>query len=180
MPPLIAALLLAALAETAADPSLSNEALSATCAAQKCRPAKTLIVTAGGKPYQAQLPALPFVAGDNIIVVAGDEFDVEVDWGANGAPAHVSLPGATPRPDHTVHISFTQSDTGFMLSLKNGTANTFKYDARMEVPEHGLVPTSACAVPANISSFEMWSDPIFKLVLSNLRALPASGSISCS
>lgn len=180
MAPLIAALLLAALAETAADPNLTNDALTATCATQKCRPARTLIVSSQGKPYQTQQPALPFVAGDNIIVVAGDEFDVEVDWGANGAPAHVSLPGATPRPDHTVHISFTQSDTGFMLSLKNGTGSTFKYDARMELPEHGLVSTSACAVGAGISAFEMWSDPIFKLVLSNLRALPDRSSISCN
>jgi hypothetical protein len=179
MPALISALVIALAADAVADPSLANEALTAVCASQKCRPPHTVTVEYENKPYQSQLPPLPYVVNDKIIVVVGDSFDVEVDWGTNGTPAHIALPGAVPRPEHNVHIEFSQTEYGLTLEINNSTQTKFKYDALMELPRMGLQPTSSCEVAPGIASRELWSDPIFKLVLSNLRPVAAGNTISC-
>jgi hypothetical protein len=70
-----------------------------------------------------------------------------------------------PAPD-TVRFIFAQSELGLTLNVQNGYAATLDYHATMTLGRREI-PTSVCIVLPNGQGFEMWSDPILEIALSD-------------
>lgn len=70
-------------------------------------------------------------------------------------------------PSTTLTFSFTQSDSGMMLSVKNPLNKTVKYHLDMIDYKGKPHNTSSCPVMAGLSVFESWPHPIPEIRVSN-------------
>jgi hypothetical protein len=86
------------------------------------------------------------------------------------------------KPEQTFSLKFSQLGEGIdmMLAITNPFDERFKYQALMVLPQDGNVyEPSSCPVLPGISSFEMWPQPIFQLIIADMKFMEPTDSIVC-
>ncbi|MGH9691794.1 MAG: hypothetical protein ACRD4C_12075 [Candidatus Acidiferrales bacterium] len=124
-----------------------------------------------GHFYEERFGKVPYVAGDDVYLFAGDSF------GINIISAHGRIPRISYQPDPAradLEFSFSQQRGagGFemMLVIQNKLKCKLYLDALMTVPgKKGVYETDILPVPPNLSDYESWPHPIVQLVLRNFR-----------
>lgn len=138
------------------------QAMAQECGAMPCR--------ANGAPYVTDKGVL--------VIFPGEHFAVEF----SETGGHLKPGQAKPLSDATgtfVELSFSATDSGMLLTVKNALSQAVKYDAVMKAPDDKLVYTSSCPVRAGMSTFESWPHVIKYLELSNFRLLADGDDAPC-
>jgi hypothetical protein len=121
--------------------------------------------------YQKQFDKAPYVLDNEVHLFVKDNF------GVNLTVAGDQITGVAYQPKLRkcdVTFRFTQEKTPrgpmMLLVIENKTRHRLSMDAAMSVPnQDGFIRTSIVAIPASLSDFESWPNPIVQLVLRNLR-----------
>jgi hypothetical protein len=115
----------------------------------------------------------PIVQDFGIAVVPGQTIYVEADI-VNGRLSNINAVDAVRDPSKTITAKFEQTtDGGMMLHITSPFPQTLKFDMGiMPLDADNLFKTSSC--PITKGSFELWSDPIFMVVLGNGRVIDTS------
>jgi hypothetical protein len=145
------------------------------CATTVCRPAKTIILQRGKGQFIVPAPAAPYVDDDVVIVRPGDDFYVAAD-DRDGALVNLRRidPPAADAPN-VIHFTYKQEqlDNGafvMMLDVHSSFARALVYRALAMSPAKPLFVTSTCPLNPGITSIEMWTEPLWQLLLRNFRA----------
>jgi hypothetical protein len=148
-----------------------------------CRPARTVrLRLEDGKSFEREVPRLPIVLPNGwITVFAGEEVHVEVTVRQGAIKSARAVPKVTRR---TAPVSFRlRQQPGRVdseLVVTNGLPHHLKYTLGTMLPAGGkVVPTSSCAVQAGLTAHENWAEPVFQLVIRDLRFLPDDAPLSC-
>jgi len=122
--------------------------------------------------YEQTLPKIPYVYQDDVYLVKGDAFGIDLRI-TNGVVGGVSYQPDTNKA--AINLRFTQEiqDNGnamMLLVLENHTKHKLFVDALMAVPnkEHPQ-KTSILPIEPGLIGFESWPHPIVQLVLRNIR-----------
>ncbi|HEX5184779.1 MAG TPA: hypothetical protein VFW19_16705 [Allosphingosinicella sp.] len=113
--------------------------------------------------------------GETVTARVADDSSGFVELSRGPAQAQDSAPAAD-----TVRFTFTATANGRMLDIRNGYAKAFHFKAVMFRGSRSA-PTSICAIPPQLSSFEMWPEPLDRLELSKPSlSAPGDQTIGCS
>lgn len=133
-----------------------------------------------GKPFEQVYDALPVVQPGGVSVYAGHEvlFEADVEDGRLVNLRHVDT---VTDPSRTISSRLEQDeDGGMMLVTKNPFDKPLRIRMGMMPMGHdGLVHTSSCPVRPGMSTYEMWSYPIFQIYLADLRLLEEGEDMAC-
>lgn len=157
---------------------------AAYCQTAACRKDVHFTLKREGKPPFEYNVALfpPIVSNGVLTLLPGDHLLVEATPTATGL-TDLKVVETMRDPSRTLVISFTQGDddTGMMLSITNPFDKTLKYGADMMLldGDERFHHTSICPVMAGLSSFEMWPQPIFQLVLGHWRFATGKDAGTC-
>jgi len=115
---------------------------------------------------------LPFVAGNNVYLFAGESFGLKLNMTNNEI---VAVSYQKEKAGADVELEFKQeSEKGgepmMMLVLKSNLKQVLYMDALMTVPKKkGIHKTRILPLQPGLMGFESWPHPIVQLVLRNLR-----------
>jgi len=185
MRPLAFALLLLPAAAPAQSPDAEQRAkeIEAVCAKAYCRPARTVrLRLEDGKTFEREVPRLPIITRDGLITVfPGEEVHIELTVGGGVIKSARAVPKVR-KPNSTVSFRLVQPPNGadVQLVVSNRLPQNLKYRVDMMLPTGGrLLPTTSCPVQPGLTAHETWSHPVFQLVISDLRFLPADAPLNC-
>jgi len=66
------------------------------------------------------------------------------------------------------------------LAVSHSLPQTLKYSLGMMLPSGGQVyATASCPVPPGLTTYETWPNPVFQLVIRDLRLLPEGTPLTC-
>jgi hypothetical protein len=124
-----------------------------------------------GRYYEEHFNRIPYVAGDQVYLFAGENFGISVTI-ISSQISRITYERDPAKGD--VEFKFTQEESpnGPMMMLM--TRNRLKYklffDALMTVPgKKDIYKTRVLPVEPSLSNFESWPHPIIQLVLTNFR-----------
>jgi hypothetical protein len=118
-------------------------------------------------PGAAQSFGIAIVAGQTLNVEADVDGDTLTDFRVVDVVSH---------PEKTLFVKLEQSEDGSMLlTVTNPFKRLLKFSMGiMPLDNPNLLKTSSCPVIAGGSSFEIWPDPIFQVVLAKARFVEAN------
>lgn len=158
--------------------------IEAVCAKAHCRSARTVSLRLeNGKTFERDVPRLPIVLPDGLITVfPGEEIHIELRI-ADGAIKSARAVPKVARRSSTVSFRLGQAPghVASELTVTNGLPHNLKFTAVMMLPSTGrqLHPAATCPVQPGLSAHETWPQPVFQLVISNLRILPEDDPLNC-
>jgi hypothetical protein len=136
-----------------------------------------------GRMIEAALPeSLPFVLPDGLItIVQGETVYLELDV-ADGEVRGVRAVPAIANPRITAILRLWQepgrADSYF--SVVQPFERTLKYRLGIMVPNRrGVLATSSCPVAPGLTMIEHWPQPIFQLVMKDLRFVSKDDRLVC-
>ncbi|MEE8294617.1 MAG: hypothetical protein V3R64_02795 [Sphingomonadales bacterium] len=170
----------------AQDGSETNEEIDPQlveyCKTAECRTDLNFVLRLEDGMGLEYAPALapPAVNDGFLIIYPGEELFIEAEKSETG-PINLKLVKENTNPERTFIFKFFQSEgTDMMLSVTNPFDKMLKYQALMVLPEDGnLYETSSCAVMAGLMGFEMWPQPIFQLIIADMKFVEPTDSIVC-
>ncbi len=121
--------------------------------------------------YEERFAKLPYVAGDDVYLIAGDSFGINVT-AAHGYASRISYQPGPAKAD--VEFSFSQQRGAggyvMMLVIQNKLKRKLYLDALMTVPgKKGIYKTDILPIPPGLTDYESWLHPIVQLVLRDFR-----------
>ncbi|HXA47256.1 MAG TPA: hypothetical protein VNW52_06480 [Burkholderiaceae bacterium] len=117
----------------------------------------------------------------SLAVVAGQVLNFEAAI-ENGKIVNYKLVEQVTSPEKTIFASFAQSDDGQMiLTIRNPFDVAIKFDmAIMQLDSEKILKTSSCPIIPKGSSYEMWPEPLFQVLLLNGRTVEFKDKVDCS
>jgi len=121
--------------------------------------------------YQEHFADIPYVAGNDVYLFAGEHFGINVTITDNQITGIVYQSD----PDKSdVDLKFWQEKSSagpmMMLVTHNKLKGRLLFDALMTIPEkQGTFKTSIIPIEPGLSNYESWPHPIVQLVLRNFR-----------
>lgn len=148
------------------------------CETRSCRgPIHVELEREGAEPFVLDAPIGPPVVQEGIVtILAGEIIFVE----GRPAPTRLVSVRQVPRPVHperTLMLSLWQQrkDAGgfeMVLEVRNPFEQPLKYLLAMQLPDGDeLVATPGCRVQSRSRAVQVWSQPIFQLVVSGFFLL---------
>ena len=133
-----------------------------------------------GKPFDRVFEVMPVVQPEGVSVYAGHEVLVEADV-EDGRLVNLRRVEAVTDPSRTISSRLEQDENGNMMLV---TRNPFDKPLRirmgmMPMGHDGLFRTSSCPVRPGMSTYEMWSHPIFQIYLGDMRLLEEGEDMAC-
>jgi hypothetical protein len=118
--------------------------------------------------------AQPIVQGNLVTIFPEETIYLAFDPGAEGPENLRSVKSADNSSDvltFKLWQEATQNEgVGMMLYVHNPHKRHIKYDLGMQVIDsEDTFKTSSCPLMPELSGYEMWSHPIFQLVMTNFR-----------
>lgn len=163
------------------EAELRAKEIEAVCSKAHCREARTVRVRReDGSTFEWNVPRLPIVTRDGLITVfAGEQVHVELTVDKD-ALAVRAVPKVV-RPKSTVSFRLTQTDgTAMRLTVSHNLPANLKYSLGLMLPAGGGLQTApSCAAASGTVATETWPYPVFQVVITNLRFLPAGAPLSC-
>ena len=118
--------------------------------------------------------SLPIVQGGMVTIYPGEIIYLEADAGTEGLQ-NIRAVEKMSDPTRTMVLKFEQksgqkfSERFMMLNFSNPFSRPLKYHASMMLLDGKVHKTSSCPVPAGLSAYEDWAQPIFQLILTDFR-----------
>lgn len=135
-----------------------------------------------GSVFEREVPRLPIVLPNGwITVFAGEEVHVELTT-AQGAIKSVRAVPKVTRRSTTVSFRLRQvpGRAETELTVTNGLPRNLKYSVGMMLPTGGQVyPAPSCPVQPGLAGHETLAQPVFQLVIRDLRFLPLDAPLNC-
>jgi len=157
--------------------------IEAVCSKAHCRDARTVQVRQqDGTTFERAVPRLPIVLPNGwITVFAGEEVHIELTV-AKGAIRSARAVAKVSGRANTVSFRLRQqagrADTELVVT--NRLPQHLKYTLGMMLPAGGPVrPAPSCPVQTGLTSHETWAEPVFQVVISDLRFLPEDAPLTC-
>jgi hypothetical protein len=144
-------------------------------------PGKVEVRTARGTVEVAR-DGVPYLENGAVVLLPGDEFDVDLEFVPGEALARVSLPAnGEGTPQRGLRLSFEQmrGKTDMTLKVQSTTDTAIKYTATMQLEDGRTVATSSCPVRAKMGAYELWPHPILRITLTNFRAIDVEKRGGC-
>ncbi|NVJ61073.1 MAG: hypothetical protein HWE27_11830 [Gammaproteobacteria bacterium] len=155
--------------------------LEQVCKIDKCRENITLKFMTNAGPFEQHLDLYwPVVQGEVLSLLANEKVFIEAEL-IDGRFVNFKMVEEITNPEKTIVFNFTQMEgkVDMMLSVKNPFPKRMKFHLDMIDFKGNLHKTSSCPVIARGGVFEMWPHAIPELLVSNIRALEESDSMSC-
>src|SRR5262245_59776828 len=125
----------------------------------------------GALPQQQPSPSSSepvHVADNNVFVVPGDKYGVNLSGPADGTSTNVTYQPELPKAD--LVFTFKRERGMMLLTIENRAGHWLSYEAYMKIPgRDGFSRTSVVPVGPHLSSYELWPQPIVELALRNFR-----------
>lgn len=151
------------------------------CKTNPCRKNSELnFLTDNGRVEQVLEIYWPVVQGDQISLLPGEKVFIEASL-QNGKFMNLIQVQKNTNPDKTIVFDFQQMEdkVDMTLSVKNPFSNFMKFHLNMIDFQGNLHETSSCPVMAGGSVYKMWPHAIPELVVSDIRTLIDTESMSC-
>jgi len=157
--------------------------IEAVCSKTYCRPARTVrLLREDGSMFEREVPRLPIVLPTGwITVYPGEEIHVELTL-ARGTIRSARAVAKVARPNSTLTFKLSQQPgrADMQLAVSHSLPQTLKYSLGMMLPSGGQVyATASCPVPPGLTTYETWPNPVFQLVIRDLRLLPEGTPLTC-
>jgi hypothetical protein len=166
----------------AASTPAEQSTLEQMCVETKCqRNVRIVLKQKDGVTYDKTFAVFPATVQDfGVTVVAGQTIYIEAAVDGGKLVSYRAVDSVTD-PKITITAKLEQmEDGGMMLSLHNPFSKAVKFNMGiMPLDSDGLYKTSSCPVIPGGGSYEMWSHPIFQVVLGNGRLLEADENMAC-
>jgi len=144
------------------------------CGDLMCHPPGKVTVRTAHGDVEVDRTGVPYLENGAIVLLPGDEFDVDLEFVAGEAQARVTLSATGEGTGRRgIHLKMEQMSgkVDTLLTLQNNSGEPIKYSATMRVENGRMLPTSSCPVLSGLSAFEHWPHPILRLTLANFRKL---------
>jgi len=136
----------------------------------------TLKLPVDGKQfYQQKIEKTPYFVKENVLqIYPGEKLFIEVETSKSEITS-MRVVKENLNPQKTIMVDFTQTTKGkksesMMLKIVNPFEKDLEYKAMMFTVGHDKwIDTNVYPVRAKLTSFEMWSDVIITLVLSDWK-----------
>lgn len=186
MRPIIAFLaLLPAAPAHAQDAAAEQRAreIEAVCAKTYCREPRTVrLRREDGSSFETAVPRLPIVLPNGwITIYPGEEVHVELAVSGVGVKATRAVP--KPRrgvPTLTLRLAQQDGKADTTLAATHDLSQNLKYTLGLMLPSGGQVlGTSSCPVRPGLVTTEHWPNPVFQVVVRDLRLLADDAPLNC-
>jgi hypothetical protein len=148
----------------------ADEARAAVCRQVTCREATTITLKINNREFaEYEFQKGPYVVGDYINLLAGEEINVEFDV-IDNVLSNARYVAKISAPEKTISLKLEQTDKGTVLAVNNPFAKNILYDCLIQhYKAQGLKQTSITPVPSRLVGFELWPYPIPQVVINKVR-----------
>ncbi len=165
-------------------PEEARKSLEKYCRENLCRePKVTRIIRKDGSVFEDKKApvALPIVLPNGVVtIMQGEEvrvaFDVDGDKLSN--PRAVPLTG---NASNALTFKLSQDEKGnTILRIRSDLPSMVKFQLGMMLLNSDQIrSTSSCPVAADSSSYEHWPEPIYQILVAEIRVLPKEAPMVC-
>jgi hypothetical protein len=157
--------------------------IEAYCSKAHCRPAQTVrLRREDGSTFERPVPRLPIVLPNGwITIFPGEEVHVELTVAGNAIRSARAVPKVVrPKTTLTFRLRQPPESTAMVLAVSHGLPQAIKYSVDLMLPAGGdMLPAASCPVQPEVITNETWPEPVFQLVIKDLRFLREGASLSC-
>lgn len=151
------------------------------CSTSDCRKNQQIKFLTDGEPVDVVLDLYwPVVQGEEISLLPGDKVFIEAEI-VDGVFTNLKQVEAVTNKEKTIIFDFSQMEgkVDMMLSVKNPFSETMKFHLDMIDFEGNPHQTSSCPVFPGAGAYEHWPHAIPEIIVSNIRVIESSDTVSC-